>query len=232
MPGPKRPSGAYVYPAMVKTAFGLEGRRQLEQQVRVMRRNPWVFAAVLTDWVGGYVMPIYGGEKTTTTLQSGLQKLRLLWESGVGDFGISRHAYYDYVVSHALETPLMPYLREWRNKTRDMSGTQVRAVHGDATIDNLVGDDAGAGYWIDPNPRPVPKERELDLGKLWQSVVFGDGPPDVLVALRAHLLNVYEGSLDLQKYYLLTHLARLWRYLPDRRESALHVAQTLEAPWQ
>lgn len=229
----RRNSGATLHwPCVLK----VEGSPKLLAQARTMERRPDVFCPVLAAGRNGEqyfcAMPLlqnYKEAATPAAAQAAAVKLERLWGGEALRFVDTQRAAYQVYVGD-LDVPLWlrTVCRVMYDRTAHVKGHSADEVHGDATLQNIVhaGDDA---WWIDPNPRHVPLERELDLGKLLQSLYGYDR--DATPALKngfAPLFDKYHETEELQIYYLLTHLARLWRYQPDRQAWVREVVTELE----
>ena len=193
-------------------------------QAHKMLAAPATFAPVLAVSAAGYVMPVLQVLGSMAEVDAALECLRTYWGSAGTAVGITRAAYQAYVATRAADQELLQLAEQWYRRTVNLPGLHVAQVHGDATIENAMLHQ-GRAVWIDPSVRPVPLDAELDCGKLLQSAYgYGENP----VGTQATVLDFLARTrvdLQLAKYYLATHLVRLWPHQPERRAWALAVAR-------
>jgi hypothetical protein len=233
----RRNSGATLHwPCVVK----VEGSAKLLAQARSMERRPDVYCSVLATGRNAEqyfcAMPLLQNYKEAVTpaaAQVAATKLERLWGGGALRFVDPQRAAYQVYVGE-LDVPLWLRVacRVMYDRTATVKGHSADEVHGDATLQNIVHAGENA-WWIDPNTRHVPLERELDLGKLLQSLYGYDADADATLVEGftkgdGSLFDKYHETEELQIYYLLTHLARLWRYQPDRQAWVREVVTELE----
>ena len=121
----------------------------------------------------------------------GFANLAKLWALPTGS-GFRAHTgiqeYYRYCQGLDAPPDLKVALEDCYHAVRDgrYGGLDefVSYVHGDATLENLLPN----GKWIDPNLRRVPVLRELDGGKLIQSLMGYHGPIAAPVADGAQIV--------------------------------------------
>lgn len=196
----------------------------LAAQALFMRRAPETFIRVMAvdPTRESYAMP--GVELRPLELadvREGLRRLDALHahrDAVAWNAPCSVDDYHKYVLTRC-PTELLPTLDDAYRRLRKRELRRVSAVHGDATLENLL----PGGLWIDPNVRSVPSVRELDAAKLWQSREGYSG--EIGPVLRS-AIEEYVAPCDPVGvwYFFISHLARLWRYQPEKRDWALSVA--------
>lgn len=220
-----RNSGATLIPCLYKT-----GGLAVAEQGRKMRAHPAVFVPVIDVGHRGYCMLMTRAARDSDVPQA-LERLTWLWtqprlESARAEC-LTRAAYHAELVLPLAKfvPPIYEALTRWWPRAYAAPTQAAYAIHGDATLENVVED----GLWIDPSTRAVPLEAEVDGGKLLQSYFgYGEGrAPARLAAVRTFIL-AQPLSLDLCAYHLLAHLARLYRLQPQAQSWAVALAESLE----
>ena len=219
----KRNSGATIdLNCVLKTGIGMPS------QADFMGDRPDIFVPVLARTHDGYIMPRWT-KPTTLGVIEALDVLSSLWQSPALRGPSTRTCdYHDYVMAIDLPIELAALIASMFDHLDLDRLHYVRAVHGDATFDNVVVDpDTLNARWIDPNIRPVPFIAELDAGKVLQSLAGYDG--DWSETVRHHFTcwvekhRLYRTGMH---YFFLTHLARLWPYQPQRHEWVMDVIRS------
>ena len=214
-----RPSGSVLTEAVYKRC------KNAVEQAALMQEHPATFAPILAHGCGGYAMPVLQPLRSTFDARAALEVLERYWSypSNLRVF-CSRQKYQDYVHTLPADKLLHNATNHWYYEVEKRIGTPAHSLHGDATLENVM---LYGSYprWIDPNPRIVPAEIELDCGKLLQtSFGYHDCTAGVAETIGDFIrsLNV---NLDLTYYYFATHLVRLWRYQPQHHAWAVAVAR-------
>lgn len=208
------------------------------RQARIMERRKDVYCPFSVSGLDNgnyfYVMPLYDDYKKEMSVAAAKQaiwKLQNLWGGSTTLRRIDpyRAAYQEYVDNLEMPSFLRAVCRNLYDKTRTVEGTRAEEVHGDATLGNIVHSEE-ASWWIDPNPRIVPLEVELDLGKILQSLYGYEEhrASQPVNDLFCKLVGEYIETEALQMYYLATHVARLWKYQIHKAEWVTDVAAELE----
>jgi hypothetical protein len=232
MTSEKRNSGSIIsYPCVLKQGHD----PSIMSQAFIMERHPNIFAPILAKGLDRglyfYTTPLmeHWAIATEFVAQTTLQRLELYWGMGVPSVSKDRLKYFEYVSKLDIPTWLLDAVKNYYEKTKSIAGRSAIHIHGDATVENTVHNGNLSGYWIDPNPRPVPKEIEVDLGKLWQSW-YGYHPLNkVWEKVLEEFLASHQDTILLQMFYLLTHIARLWNYQPQKHEWAKEVTDAVVA---
>ena len=226
----ERGSGATIsYPCVLKTGKGVV------DQARYMKKAPAVFAGVQSFGVADngeefMVMPQYTPLQYALNQEEPLvravEKLKILWHKTLNTRrSITRGQYMNYVAKCEAPQRIRDLCLDFFIATAATPGTLVSNVHGDATVQNIVLSEKDA-FWIDPNPRPVPLEAELDIGKLAQSLAGYDFIRDPADRYLAEFVG--RSNKPLVQFYLATHIARLWKYQPNQRDWAEATMDKLE----
>lgn len=221
----RRNSGATLCPAMVKTA-----PNGWLQSLR-MQELPEVFAPILltSEALGMYAMPLMGElpMDDDVSLHVALMKLQILWEGQSCFASIpNRVKHHELYVAHLIPTEMENVVSVYYALAREGQGLRVEAVHGDATLENIM-IYQGKPVWIDPSTRCMPPEAEFDCAKLLQTQLGYNGyTPRKVVS---EFINSLTLNRDLLIYYLLTHIVRLYNVQPQARQWALNVVYDVHA---
>lgn len=227
-----RNTGAILqYPCIIKSWKD----DRLPKHCAIMQRRPDVYCPVYSSGKSGgswfIVMPQLQPHTEIVTSEvcaSAMYKLKLLWgadrEKTVASF---REDYNRFIKSLNVPRELTHLVSDLYDGIADMAGSPATAIHGDATVQNIVHDDEAEAWWVDPSVRPAPLEREVDLGKLLMSLLGYDYLTPPLVEAVEELLYDNSGTAKLITYYCATHLARIWKDQTDRRHWILEVAEKL-----
>lgn len=218
-----RPSGSTLIQAIYKRCA------DATQQVRLMAEAPTVFAPVLACGTGGYAMPVLQPLRNAKDVSAALTLLADYWNTKgtVRTAGCcTRIEYQQYVAQLPADGFLLKIAARLYRATRYKRGTPAASLHGDATLAHamLYND---IPRWIDPNPRCVPLEAEVDCGKLLQSVFGYDHCVPEVAEIVDKFMRARKVNMLLTQYYFSTHLVRLWRYQPQHRAWALGVAREI-----
>lgn len=227
----QRNTGANLfYPCMVK----VWADARLCEHYKIMLRRPDVYCPVFGcsedagEW--SLIMPLFKPHTEMEGLEvcrSALDKLKLLWGTYIGQ-SVSpvREEYQKFIETLDVPEALKDLCGILYNQTENIKGTIAFDIHGDASIQNIVHYD-NIAYWIDPSPRPVPLEREIDLGKLMMSLLGYDNITAKMSQLTWQLLHSNPDDSRLTLYYCATHLARIWRDQIDRRDWIMQTTKEL-----
>lgn len=223
-----RNSGATLEPAMIKRGDNCEA------QGMKMLQYPTIFAPVfgwaprMPNAARGYIMPLMGERAVgdAATLQQAFTKLSALWYAGMSpDNQLSRDEHHTRAIVPLASDGLMRPLVDWYYRARPYDGTKANAVHGDATLENIMVFN-GTAVWVDPSTRPMPLEIEFDVAKILQTQFgYNECRAEPAVTDFVRSLNLRKEVLG---YYLMTHLVRLYKVQPQARAWALDVAATLD----
>ncbi len=200
------------------------------KQGRIMAEHPGVYCPVAHYDDNLIVMPEMFPVSSInhTASADAFRKLELLWSTPSLSYEcMSRTEYFDYVESRCEVSWLREKLyRSWV-AVKDVKGTFAASIHGDPTFENIVHDGDFAAFWIDPDWKPRPLEKELDLGKLLVAYL---GYGDTCEAIRraaAEFIDTHNTKRRLTRFYALTHIARMIPYQPKCREWLLDRADEL-----
>ncbi len=227
----QRNTGAVLsYPCMVKS--WKDDRLYMHYQIMAMRPDVYcpVYSCGRLNGEWQLTMPLMHPHEEMSnpvTCHSALNKLQLLWGGNCGhSVSPAREPYQAFVERLEVPADLKNLCRHLYNEIKSVRGTIAADIHGDATIQNIVhsGDEA---YWIDPSPREVPLEREMDLGKLLMSLMGYDKVTERMSQITWRMLYDNTNTATLTNYYCATHLARVWREQVDRREWILQVTNEM-----
>lgn len=225
-----RNSGAIIFDEVIVKVGGGAG-----EQADFMNTHSEAFCRVLKYGLDYCIMPRlqkFDMSTPTSIVSDAFRKLSLLWTTDCGDIDHSavqqRSAYHEYV-KKVTPDDLTEVINLYYNVVKDFRGTPVYNIHGDATLQNIVWcpvDDEA--FWIDPNQRScVPREKAVDVGKLLQSLEGYDRYGlSQIEPITNYIEELPHEELLLSRYYLVTHLARLWRYQDNTvQQWAFNVAE-------
>lgn len=156
----------------------------------------------------------------TVALTAGLQRLRTLWLKPAP----LKPNWRSYLAAHleavVVQNKLGVNIRKLDDVIRRLPDeTHPCEIHGDPTLANILKNEEGEWWWIDPmSRRYIPNDPHVDLGKLFQScfeyerVLLGETNPTFHHLLSFDLAD--RANLDWQTGMLwcLIHMVRLLPY--------------------